>query len=259
MLEFEFNNNKYDINYNSNNNVIYESKLLAPKYYLDRLELQDKNNTLKLFDNTYSFNILPEVSLIKINNHLDNITSKTYKLNNYIYISTRNNCRNKKEITFICYIFPKKNSKEFLKSLCKPINKIDDKIFIGNLLSAIDYNIIKNNNIKNIVHIFEEELDNYKLNFMNILINDNINEDISKYFDKFIKFINDSKGNVLIHCQHGSSRSGSFVILYLMYKYKINFNNALFFAKYKRNGIYPNKNFINQLKKIDKNKVFIYL
>ena len=71
---------------------------------------------------------------------------------------------------------------------------------------------------------------------------------IKKYFDKFLVFINENKNtNILIHCQHGSSRTGTFVLLYLIDKYNISYDTALEIAKKTRCGITPNDGFKNQL------------
>lgn len=245
MNLLKLNNEILNLGYNPENNIIYLSKVSSDKYIMPHLEINE-NSVIEIINKKY---FLKEFIFInhKLNSYLDNIKSGTIYYDK-IYISYRINKNKKKEIVCIQYIFPQKNSKEFLESLTQPITFITDNIFIGNLLASIDNDILISYKINNIVHVFEDKLDSFNLNNLMIPICDSEKENITKYFDNFIKFIDNCDGNILIHCQHGSSRSGSFVILYLMYKYKISFENALFFARFKRNGIYPNGNFRNILK-----------
>jgi protein-tyrosine phosphatase len=91
-------------------------------------------------------------------------------------------------------------------------------------------------------------------NHLIIPIDDNQNIDITKYFDSFIQFIILNKNkNILVHCQHGSSRSGSFIVFYLMYFHKMKYLEALEYAKSKRYGICPNDGFQNQIIKYFEN------
>ena len=57
---------------------------------------------------------------------------------------------------------------------------------------------------------------------------------------------------VLIHCQHGVSRSASFAIAYTIKKKGISFDEAKQFVKSKRQGIDPNDGFVEQLKMFEK-------
>jgi protein-tyrosine phosphatase len=136
------------------------------------------------------------------------------------------------------------------ESLATPINHIIDNIYIGNLLSAIDENILLENRIESIVSVFDgfEPMFRDKYKYLHISIDDNEDVDISSYFDAFDKFITENEGkNILIHCQHGSSRSGSFVVYYLIKYHNMRFPDALKYAKEKRFCINPNKGFVKQL------------
>jgi protein-tyrosine phosphatase len=246
MHSLKLNNEILNFDYNTENNIIYLSKISSDKYIIPHLEINE-NTIMEIINKKY---ILKDFISIehKLNSYLDNMKSGTIYFDK-IYISYRINQNNKKEIICIQYIFPEKNSKEFLESLTLPITNITENIFIGNLVAAIDNDILIKYKINNIVHVFEDNLNSFNLNNLMIPICDSEKENIAKYFDNFIKFIDKCDGNILIHCQHGSSRSGSFVILYLMYKYKLSFQNALFIARFKRNGIYPNEKFSSALKK----------
>lgn len=251
MNILSLNNQILQLNYNSTDNIIYLSKCISNKYTMEHLEIDD-NSILNILDTKYYINKFKLINDYKYNSYLDNIITNTI-IYDKVIISYKINKNNNKEIVCIKYNFPKKNSHDFLLSLSDPITQIDDNVFIGNLVGAIDKKLLDSKNIKNIVHVFEDDLDSYNFNNISFKINDDINENIEKYLIDFKEFLNKCLGNIFVHCQHGSSRSGSFIIYYLMIKYNLSFENALFFAKFKRNGICPNEGFVKSLKKL-KNK-----
>lgn len=220
---------------------LFVTNIVSNKYKMQYLEIN--GNTLIYFNSCQiKFNEFKKINRKIINHLASNITQCSYKYNNII-ISTRYNYDNHEEITFILI-----ENENIYKSLAVPINHIVDNIYIGNLLSAIDDDYLFENNIKNIIRVYDGELEQKQhINYFIIDIDDNLSIDITKYFEEFINFIKNSNGNILVHCQHGSSRSGSFVILYLMYFHKMDFVQALNFARTKRYGICPNENFKNQL------------
>lgn len=219
----------------------FASNIISQKYKLAHLEV-NFDTIITIDEKKYKFSEFKNINRKTIDHCVSNITQKSYKFNNII-ISTRINYDNIEEITFIIVEDP-----NIFNSLSEPINHIIDNIYIGNLLSVIDDSYLNDYSIKNIVRVFDGELDKKEdINYLVIDIDDNLLVDITKYFDNFINFVKSSQGNILIHCQHGSSRSGSFVILYLMYFHKMKYDDALNFARTKRYGICPNNNFKNQL------------
>ncbi|CCE65964.1 hypothetical protein TPHA_0N01830 [Tetrapisispora phaffii CBS 4417] len=102
----------------------------------------------------------------------------------------------------------------------------------------------------------------------NIPIDDNDSTDILQYFNECNTFIDrclfpdeeeyspdkadfrkkPQKGAVYIHCQAGVSRSVSFVVAYLMYRYGFDLKTSLHAVKRKRPMVEPNENFMEQLK-----------
>ena len=118
----------------------------------------------------------------------------------------------------------------------------EKNLYIGNLYSIVDTSILSEFEIKNIIQVFDDYIEPIPtINYLRIEISDDLTTDITRYFSDFINFIKKSNNNTLIHCQHGSSRSGSFVIFYLMYFHKMSLINALEYARTKRYGINPNK------------------
>lgn len=85
-------------------------------------------------------------------------------------------------------------------------------------------------------------------------LDDTTEQNIQKHFELIYKFIEESiiaGKNVLVHCFRGISRSATIVIMYVMRKKNMTFDEAFAFVKKKRSCIYPNKGFISQLKKFE--------
>jgi protein-tyrosine phosphatase len=141
-----------------------------------------------------------------------------------------------------------KLTNEIKISLTVPIQKLCKNIYVGNLLGSIDYKLLKDNNIKRVVQIIEYSETPFQDNilYLPIVIEDSNESDISIFFDEFIKFTN-CEENVFIHCQHGSSRTGAFSIVYLMVNYNMSFQEALNFARDVRPCINPNTGFKEQI------------
>ncbi|CDO94882.1 unnamed protein product [Kluyveromyces dobzhanskii CBS 2104] len=102
----------------------------------------------------------------------------------------------------------------------------------------------------------------------NIPIDDNLSTDVLQFFDETNRYIDSclfpdeveydptkvdfrktpQKGAIYIHCQAGVSRSVTFAVAYLMYRYRFNLKTALHAVKRKRTVAEPNENFMEQLK-----------
>ena len=132
---------------------------------------------------------------------------------------------------------------------CRHINYIDFNIYLGDYTAAQDINLLLNNNITDILVVGEELSKPYPKNFTykQIYIEDFYKENIFKYFYESIKFIENSKKNVYVHCYMGMSRSSTIVIAYIMYKKKLCFKEAFNFVSSKRSCISPNVGFKEQL------------
>ena len=130
------------------------------------------------------------------------------------------------------------------------INKITDKIYLGDIDGAREINYLKKQGIKYIINLagtmfspeYEEGLFTRKM----IEIMDFPKENIFQYFKECIDFI-EKADKIYIHCMAGVSRSASIVIAYIMWKEHKNYNEAFAFVK-KYRFIYPNFGFVYQLK-----------
>ena len=130
------------------------------------------------------------------------------------------------------------------------INKITDKIYLGDIDGAREVDYLKKQGIKYIINLagtmfspeYEEGLFTRKM----IEIMDFPKENIFQYFKECIDFI-EKADKIYIHCMAGVSRSASIVIAYIMWKEHKNYNEAFAFVK-KYRFIYPNFGFVYQLK-----------
>lgn len=136
------------------------------------------------------------------------------------------------------------------------ISHIIDNIYLGNFESSIDDKTIKKYNIGAIVRILDSEMimdisredTEANINYHYIELLDHPSENITKYFSKFLKFIDaNKKTNVLIHCLMGISRSATFTVLVLVSRYDFNIVSALKYIKVKRPVVKPLKEFIQQV------------
>lgn len=81
-----------------------------------------------------------------------------------------------------------------------------------------------------------------------IQIPDKAGAHILPYFQESYEFIENAKGDTLVHCRYGRSRSPVVVIAYLMKKFDVPFEKAYRFVRLKRPTIEPNSGFIEELK-----------
>ena len=133
------------------------------------------------------------------------------------------------------------------------INKITDKIYLGDIEGASDLNYLKNENIHNVISIVNEPpkyAKKLEINQKCLKIEDRYSNNIMKYFKECISFIENSN-KIYIHCLFGIRRSPTIVIAHLMWKTHFNFEDVYKFVKKRRPIIEPNKGFISQLKHFD--------
>ena len=128
------------------------------------------------------------------------------------------------------------------------MNKITEKLYLGNIKAASDLKSLKSSNITHVLQVaagikpfFPNDL-NYKI--INIL--DNQNQSIIRHFPGAIAFIKnaiENGGGILVHCYAGVSRSAACVIAYLMQEKDLSFDDAFTFASKRRPIIFPNVGF----------------
>ncbi|KAL4462615.1 hypothetical protein ABPG74_000445 [Tetrahymena malaccensis] len=132
------------------------------------------------------------------------------------------------------------------------------RMFLSGKEVAFDINFIHNNYIKAVLTLTSSSNPEYKeednIQHLMIDIEDNTTYDIGKDFETTFDFIdtNLQKGNVLIHCEKGVSRSPTIAIAYIMRKEKKILSYVLAKIKEKRKVVEPNGGFIYHLEKYNK-------
>ena len=127
------------------------------------------------------------------------------------------------------------------------MNKIAEKLYLGNLQAAQDFKALKRAGITHVLTVasgikpfFPDEF-TYKV----ISVADQSSSALIRHFPSAIQFIQEgiSKGGVLVHCHAGVSRSASCVIAFLMKTQGMSFDDAFKFASARRPIIFPNMGF----------------
>lgn len=137
------------------------------------------------------------------------------------------------------------------------MNKIQDKLYLGNIKAASDLKSLKAAGITHVLQVasgikpfFPNDL-TYKV--INVL--DSSNQSLLRHFPAAIQFIKDGMsrgGAVLVHCYAGVSRSATCVIAFLMQERDLSFEDAFSFASKQRPVIFPNMGFQRQLTEFER-------
>lgn len=128
------------------------------------------------------------------------------------------------------------------------MDKITDKVYLGDCFGADDESKLKQNNIKRVLSCMGRLSPTYKDKSItrNIIeLDDSPETNIIQYFKDSIKFIEESD-KVFVHCFAGVSRSATLVIAYFMWKNKKPYKEMLDFV-YKHRMVSPNLGFRKQL------------
>jgi len=135
-------------------------------------------------------------------------------------------------------------------------SKVYTNVFIGNFGSASNLEMLKQNEIKNIVVAAYGLWDMFpgKFNYKRVDVVDSEYDSLSPHFEEISKFIYEAavlrKENVLIHCVAGVSRSAALVIAYLILQHNMCFDEAVGQVKKWRPQINPNDKFCRELRNL---------
>ncbi|CAF0959705.1 unnamed protein product [Adineta steineri] len=137
------------------------------------------------------------------------------------------------------------------------MTEIIPHIFVGNLNDAQNLDRLTQHGITHVVNC-TPDLPFYwenKHKCLRIDVLDLPSQNIRKYFDTAVEFIDNalrSKGNVLVHCSAGISRSPTLVLAYLMKKNHWTLDVAFDKMRKLRQIVDPNMSFIIQLREWEK-------
>lgn len=136
------------------------------------------------------------------------------------------------------------------------MNYIIDNIYLGNWQDSEDIEQLKSNNIKSVLTLNHEHshsaeiLNQYAgmgISTKYIKIHDSTLADITPYLTECVEWIKSQKGNVLVHCTAGVSRSATVVAAYIVKEKKYTPKQALEYVKQSRHIAGPNPSFVAQL------------
>jgi len=143
-----------------------------------------------------------------------------------------------------------------------PLTQILPQLYLGNEHDAEQAAKMIGLGISHVISIVggERYKDVYP-NHMYIPLRDNGSSNLLAKLDDSYDFAMESQeaGNKLfVHCQLGQNRSASYVIGFLMKFKKLSFYEAYALVKEKRELIHPHKNYIEQLRRLDKQLHTVY-
>ncbi|XP_022326174.1 dual specificity protein phosphatase 1-A-like [Crassostrea virginica] len=133
------------------------------------------------------------------------------------------------------------------------LDEILPNLYMSGFVPAKDLDRLESLGITHIVNLSSYENNFHgRFQYLRIPVEDIPTEDLSPYFDKSLKFLEEAlegNGRVLVNCNAGQSRAGTIIILYIMSKKKMTFEEAKKFAQSKRasNEVCPNSGFQKQL------------
>jgi len=134
------------------------------------------------------------------------------------------------------------------------MSKIFDNLFLGSYADARNLAFLQKNQITHIVTVGMELKTVYPNYYKYLFIpaDDKPAYKLDVYFDEIADFIysaiHHEQGKVFVHCYWGISRSTTSVMAYLIKYEKMSMIKAMSYVKSRRNVIYPNKGFVQQLK-----------
>lgn len=125
-------------------------------------------------------------------------------------------------------------------------------LWLGSLDSVRNRHFLRRKGITHVLSIIENECSFFPemFKYKHISAKDCEQQDLTPFFEESNAWISEGrhKGGVVVHCAMGVSRSASLVIAYVMKSKKMNFEEAFRHVKFKREVIYPNDSFRNQLR-----------
>ncbi|CAG9336294.1 unnamed protein product [Blepharisma stoltei] len=138
------------------------------------------------------------------------------------------------------------------------ITEVTPNLYLGSIHDAENIKLLREKNINFVVQLLENENECARLPLITyyfIEIKDNGSENLLEKLKGALDFIDEShkaRGNVLVHCRAGLSRSPSIIIAYMIIKFGYNEYTALKALRRMRPGVNPNNGFKKQLKKFRK-------
>ncbi|CAH2060824.1 unnamed protein product, partial [Iphiclides podalirius] len=132
-------------------------------------------------------------------------------------------------------------------------------LYLSNARAAVDASVIRCLNITHVLTVETHKIPKSAFpdpHIVTLFIRayDSPDTNLLPYFPMANAFIDDGikRGNVLVHCHFGVSRSATLVIAYIMEKYKLRFEEAFSYVRSRRRFINPNPGFVSQLREFER-------
>ena len=131
-----------------------------------------------------------------------------------------------------------------------PMNYMIDNIYLGDAEAASDEDYLKSYNITTVINCADDIHSSYKdLKFLELKIYDIEGQSLFPKFEIAYEFIKiNNKGNILIHCFLGMSRSASLVAFYMMKEKGWDYDTCYKYMKERRPIAEPISGFAQQLR-----------
>lgn len=140
------------------------------------------------------------------------------------------------------------SAKEPSHSSTHSMDEILPGLYLGDLASA--YDVHRQPHISHVLSIIDnpKKIKANGIVWKGLRVADHPHSLIICHFNKMFAFIESARAGVLVHCRAGVSRSATFVIGYVMWKFDVSFDEAYKYVRSKRPHINPNDGFLAQLK-----------
>jgi protein tyrosine phosphatase len=124
-----------------------------------------------------------------------------------------------------------------------------NNIWLGSAYNAADYEWLKENEITTVINVTNEISNFYENEFVyhNFPTDDTMEGSLREAFDPFCSALHNARGNVLVHCYAGRSRSVALLVYYFITRYKMEMTDAIRFISVQRPQININTEFLCQI------------
>ncbi len=146
------------------------------------------------------------------------------------------------------------NVYKHISNLVADPSHIIDNIYLGSAYNVSSLDTLNKYGIERILNVTKEIPCMFpeKFTYKSIQVKDTRDSFLENHLEDAYQFIiNSPSKQVIVHCYMGSSRSATIVLYYLMKKYHKTYQEALDFVRSKRSCVNLNKNFAEELQKLE--------
>ena len=139
-----------------------------------------------------------------------------------------------------------------------PPSEILPHLLLGSLNNARSKSTLSKFNVSHILNVNDSAkfLDSEEIHYSHIPISDYGDTNLYEVFDRCFQVIleaRDSSGRVLVHCRHGSNRSPTIVLAYLVKHENMSLKDAYGLVTMKRENVLPHGRYLETLQDLERN------